>query len=300
VIIVVNLLQVGIVMKKYNLISAVTIINVSSILFLSIASYSQKQTKCPAESEPPNKHFTTIQEVWTTPFKSQGKTSTCWSFSTTSFLESEVHRLKMGDFEISQMHTVYYAYLEKARRHIQSHTENPFSQGGLPHDVTYLLEKYGAVPRSYYIGNKDIENKYDHREMFKAISGMLIGISAAGKDAPLNGQFIDGQLRWHWFDGLKNLLDTYIGKPPDSIMVNGKTMTPHQFAMEVLNLHLHDYIEIISYSNFPFYSTDELLLPDNWLHYNKFYNVPLDDFMRIIDHSLENGFFIMHRSSCHF
>lgn len=72
-------------------------------------------------------------------------------------------------------------------------------------------------------------------------------------------------------------------------MYNNNTYTPHQFADEVLNLPLNDYIEITSYSLFPFYSSEEFLLPDNWIHYNKFYNVPLNDFMRIIDNSLGNG-----------
>jgi bleomycin hydrolase len=73
-------------------------------------------------------------------------------------------------------------------------------------------------------------------------------------------------------------------------MYNNKRISPKKFADEVLNLPLNDYIEITSFSQFPFYSANEFLLPDNWLHYDKFYNVPLEDFMRIIDHSLANGF----------
>ena len=265
-------------------------INYIFIFFLSISLFAQESVINSSDKDLTTKKFEVIKEVWTTPFKSQGETGTCWCFSTTSFLESEAHRLGRGDIEISQMFTVYYSYIEKAQRHIRSHTENPFRDGGLSHDVIYMIEKYGAVPRSNYIGNKDAENKYDHREMYKALSGMLNGISTAGKITPLGGQLKEGQFRWHWLNGLEGLLDAYLGKPPESVLYSGKNYAPRQFANEVLNLPLHDYIEITSYSLLPFYSSGELLLPDNWLHYSKFYNVPLDDFMRIIDHSLENGF----------
>ncbi len=277
-------------MKSKNSVISIICTHVIFILFFSMALFSQEQKKLSSENEKTDKNFKTIKEVWTTPFKSQGKTGTCWCFSTTSFLESEAHRLGRGDFEISQMYTVYYAYIEKALRTIRTHAENPFREGGLSHDVIYLMGKYGAVPRSNYIGIKDAENKYDHREMYNALSGMLKGIFAVGKDAPIGGHWIDGQFQWYWLSGFKGVLDAYLGKLPDSIMYNGKNLTPRQFSAEVLNLPLDDYIEITSYSLFPFNSAEELLLPDNWLHYHKFYNVPLDDFMRIIDHALENGF----------
>jgi C1A family cysteine protease len=62
-----------------------------------------------AAPQPDAKAFEVISKVWTTPFKSQGRTATCWSFSTTSFLESEAHRLGRGDFELSPVFTVYHA-----------------------------------------------------------------------------------------------------------------------------------------------------------------------------------------------
>jgi bleomycin hydrolase len=259
-------------------------------LIISIPLIAQVDIKNQTEEELNTKKFNVIKEVWARPFKSQGETRTCWCFATTSFLESEAHRLGRGDFEISQMDIVYNSYIEKAIRYIRSHTENPFRPGGLSHDVIYLIEKYGALPRESYLGNKDYNNKYDHREMNKVLSGMMSGVSDAGKLAPLNGRWIDGQFSWYWLSGFTGLLDAYLGKPPDSIEYNGKNLTPRQFSNEILNLPLDDFIEITSYSQFPFYSTSELLLPDNWLHYNKYYNVPLNDFKRIIDHSLENGY----------
>ena len=39
-----------------------------------------------------------------------------------------------------------------------------------------------------------------------------------------------------------------------------------------------------------FYEKSEILLPDNWMHNNQFLNVPLDEFMEIINFALNNGF----------
>jgi bleomycin hydrolase len=259
-------------------------------LFLSCLCFSQEAADSTTKNIVTNKSFQTIKELWATPFKPQGVTGTCWCFSTTSFLESEAHRLGRGDFEISTMHTVYYAYLEKAQRYLRSHTENPFRKGGLSHDVIYVLEKYGTVPRSAYIGSTNADNNYDHREMYNALSGMLTGVAAAGKDVPLGCQLTKSGVQWFWMNGFRGLLDSYMGKPPDSINYKGKIFTPKEFSTVVLNLPLQNYVEITSYSQFPFYSANEFLLPDNWLHNNKFYNVPLNDFMKIIDHALENGF----------
>lgn len=260
----------------------------------------EKRPKTQGAETEDAKIFQVVKEVWATPFKPQDYTGTCWSFSTTSFLESEAHRLRRGDFELSQMHSVYYAYIEKALRRVRSHGNNPFRGSGLAHDVLYVIGKYGVVPLSVYPGVPDDTLVHDHREMDKALAGMLDGIIAAGDVTPLSGRWVDGQFQGQWFDAFRSVLNAYLGKPPEMFAFNGRDISPQQFAREVLNLSLDDYIEVTSYSQLPFYATGELILPDNWMHYNRFHNVPLDDFVRIADYALENGFsmaFDLHRTS---
>src|SRR5712691_8484705 len=48
----------------------------------------------------------------------QGKTSICWSFATSSFVESEMARLKFSPVRLSVTYPVYCAFLEKARRFV--------------------------------------------------------------------------------------------------------------------------------------------------------------------------------------
>jgi len=57
--------------------------------------------------------------VWSNSTESQGNSNTCWSFSTTSFYESEVLRQIGKKVEISEIYSAYCEYIEKARRFIK-------------------------------------------------------------------------------------------------------------------------------------------------------------------------------------
>jgi bleomycin hydrolase len=255
----------------------------------ALAAQSDKPDMPVPEKQHTAKTFQVIREVWATPFKPQSESGTCWCFSTTSFLESEAHRLGRGDLELSPMFTVYHAYLEKAVRHVRSHGTSRFSEGGLAHDVLYVMRTYGAVPRSCYTGLLDDAKTHDQREMSQAVAGLLSGVIKSGEQAPISGRWINGQFEAKWLNALRATLDAYLGRPPAAFDFGGKQLTPRQFADEVLRLPFDDYVEITSYSQLPFYGVGELPLPDNWLH-RQFYNVPLEDFVRLVDHALEHGY----------
>ena len=93
-----------------------------------------------------------------TPIKRQ-RGGSCWSFSTVAFLESEVLRTNedvvaaleeaRDELDLSEYYVVYWAYVEKAREYARRKGENArFTDGGLSHDVTWLVEKYGIVPEA--------------------------------------------------------------------------------------------------------------------------------------------------------
>ena len=52
----------------------------------------------------------------TTPVKDQHRTSTCWSFAATSFLESELLRIGKGTYDLSEMYFVRKAYELKSEK----------------------------------------------------------------------------------------------------------------------------------------------------------------------------------------
>ena len=57
--------------------------------------------------------FTDITRLPATSVKDQNRAGTCWSWSTTSFLESEMMRLGKDSTNLSAMYFVKHAYFDK-------------------------------------------------------------------------------------------------------------------------------------------------------------------------------------------
>jgi bleomycin hydrolase len=242
------------------------------------------------DKEIPGKQFTILHEVWSTPRKSQGNTWMCWAFSTSSLFESELKRLGAGEFELSPAYIAYFAFLEKADRYFYRQGGTVFSAGGLPHDVIYIMKKYGAVPLDSYTGLLPQKSSHSTHELRTILDGFMAAVLKVGEDGSLSSRWTDGKLKSPWRDDLRDILDNHLGKPPESIEYRQRKLTPLQFVEEVVDLPFDEYVEITSYSYLPLYGKGELQLHDNWLHYDDYYNVPLEDYISIIDFALENGY----------
>ena len=103
---------------------------------------------------------------------SQGQTGTCWSFSTTSFLESEVFRISGELQDLSEMAAVRVIYPEKAERFVRYQGKHQFGPGGLCHDVIRAAAVYGLVPQSAYQGGQE-PGAYNHGELDAMLEGMV-------------------------------------------------------------------------------------------------------------------------------
>ena len=57
--------------------------------------------------------FTIVTQLDASSVKNQAATSTCWSFATNSFLESELLRMGKGQFDLSEMFVVRQIYPQK-------------------------------------------------------------------------------------------------------------------------------------------------------------------------------------------
>lgn len=210
---------------------------------------------------------------------SQGSTGTCWSFATTSFLESEHQRIFGQQIDLSEMYFARMAYLEKARRYVMLQGKAQLSEGGLSHDLPALIRLHGALPESAYTGLCDGATKHDHKELFELVKASL-DVLAKDKWKPSK----------HWEAAILGIVDAYVGTPPKSVVVDGKTLTPKEYAAGVLKLPLDGYVEVMSSGATPFHQPAELLVPDNWLRYQGYWNVPIDEFMEILDHALRSGY----------
>lgn len=223
--------------------------------------------------------FEDIMELPAMPVEDQHRSGTCWSFSTLSFLESEMLRLGKDPVNLSEMFIVWHTYSEKALKHVRVHGSLNFSAGGAFHDVTNMISEYGVVPESVYTGLKYGEEKHVHGEMDRVL---LEYVNAVVENK-------NRKLSTAWHDAYIQILDTYLGELPQKFNFEGKEYTPLSFARNYLGLNMNDYVEITSYTHHPFYSKFILEVPDNW-SWDEVYNVPMNEMEEIIDHSLNNGY----------
>ncbi|MCF8309633.1 MAG: aminopeptidase, partial [Bacteroidales bacterium] len=226
----------------------------------------------------------TFQEktvVPTTPVESQYRSGTCWSFSTLSFLESELLRMGKPEVDLSEMWVVRHAYEEKAKRYVRMHGKMNFAGGGAINDNTMVLEKYGLVPESVYDGLNYGTEKHIHGEFDKVLNEYVDGV-IKNKNKKLSTA---------WFDGYEGILDAYMGKVPENFEYEGKTYTPQSFSNEVLELDADDYMMFSSYTHHPFYDKFIIEVPDNW-SWGEVWNVKMEEMIDIFDYALENGYSI--------
>ena len=226
--------------------------------------------------------FTDVKLIPTTPVKDQSRSGTCWCFSTLSFLESEILKAGGPEMHLSEMWIVRNIYFEKAVKYVRLHGSLNLAVGGQAHDVLHGIEAYGIVPEEVYPGLNYGTEKPDFHELSVVLKAYLDGVlKAAESGKPLSTA---------WKRGFNALLDEYFGPMPETFTYEGKEYTPESFAAS-LPIDLGDYIEFTSFTHHPFYSEFAMEVPDNW-NWDKVWNVPLDEFMQIIDNSLEKGYTI--------
>lgn len=250
------------------------------IALLTAGAVSFAQSSSPLNSA--DFQFRTVKANPITSIKNQSKSGTCWAYSTISFLESEAIRLngitdslKYPDFSV--FFTVSHSYMDRAVKYVRVDGALGFSAGSGCSDVLDVVRDYGLVPLS-------------------EMSGMNYGtlLPAQGElDAVLKG-YIDAvvsnpnrKLTTAWRPGFQAILDTYLGEYPESFSVDGKQYTPQSYR-DAMKIKPDDYISLTSFTHHPFYTSFALEVRDNW-RWNLKYNVPIDEFIAIIDNAINNG-----------
>lgn len=223
--------------------------------------------------------FTDVINLENTSVKNQGSSGTCWSYSANSFLESEMIRNGKKPVELSEIFSARNVYLEKGRNYVRMHGAITLGDGGSLHDVPNMLKKYGAVPQSVYTGLNYGTDKNKFAEM-SALSEAFLKAVVTNPN---------GELTPNWERAYAAILDTYLGDVPKNFEYNGKKYTPESFAKEVVSLNSDDYVEISSFREYPYYTKNVLMVPDNW-SLDQIYNVKMNDLTDIIDNALKNGY----------
>jgi bleomycin hydrolase len=246
-------------------------------LVVMASSFAFSQDKDENAEKKEGYQFTEDIRLDCSPVKNQYRSGTCWSFSGLSFLESELINNGKGEYDLSEAFIIWNTYSDKAEKYVRFHGSLNFGGGGAFHDVTEIIKMYGIVPEEAYDGLVIGEDYFVHGEMDKVLQKYVDGV-IENKNKKLTPV---------WHDGFDKLLDVYIGEYPNEFTYNGVEYTPQSFADE-LGLDMDDYVEISSYSHHPFYEKFILEVPDNWM-LHEIYNVPLDEMMKIIDKSLNDG-----------
>ncbi|BDS11904.1 C1 family peptidase [Aureispira anguillae] len=215
-------------------------------------------------------------DVECTTIKNQQRTGTCWSFATSSFLESEVKRTKKMDIDLSEMYSVRATYLDKAQNYILRQGKANFSEGSLSHDVIKAVERAGVVPEVAFSGKSEGIEVHNHGEMVSAAKGMLDGLQKRKTLSP------------RWKQAMEAILDIYMGETPDEFKYEGKNYTPQSFA-DFLGIKSEDYISLTSYTHHPFYAPFVLEIPDNYSN-GWYQNIPMEELEKTVDEAIKNGY----------
>lgn len=224
--------------------------------------------------------FTTVKENPVTSVKNQNRSSTCWSFSGLGFLESELLRMGKGEYDFSEMFVVHKTMEDRAVNYVRYHGDSSFSPGGSFYDVIFCMRNYGLVPQTVMPGIMYGDTLPVHNEL-DAVAGAYVDAIAKGKFSKLTSV---------WKNGVKGIYDTYLGQCPETFSYQGKEYTPQSF-VKSLGLNPDDYVSLTSYTHHPFYSKFILEIQDNWRNAES-YNLPLNDFMEVMDNAVKKGYTI--------
>lgn len=244
----------------------------SAIVLISLQANAQQSLIDSLGLKPPTIHNCT--EI-----KDQARSSTCWSFSSNSFIESELMKKGKGKQDLSEMFVARHSLMRKIKTHLALEGKNFFTPGGQFHDVIWVMKNHGMVPEEVYNGRPDGAARHNHAELDTLISHFIDSMLVLKKNRLVKNDeaYING------------ILDQYLGKVPASFNYKGKNYTPQSFLKQYLQLNPDDFIEITSYTHHPFYT--KFLLEDkfNWSG-DAYYNVPLPVFTAITDHALQKGY----------
>jgi bleomycin hydrolase len=221
------------------------------------------------------------KKIACTAVQNQAMSSTCWSFASTSFLESEMIRKGIPVVDLSEMFIARYSYFNKIREHLKQKGKTFFTPGGQFHDVVKVVKEFGLMPESAYTGNPLPVTGHDHSLLDTLVKHFVTGLVEKGFTVP-EPQHIKY---------LDSLFDRYLGKIPKKFLYKGKWYTPLLFAKKLVPLQMDDYVELTSYNHHPMYTAVVLEDPYNWSK-DKYWNIPFEDFLTVVNAALENNYTI--------
>ncbi len=225
-----------------------------------------------------NYDFKVVVDNDATPVISQGRSGTCWSFATSSFLESEIKRITGEWVDISEMYSVRVTYEDKAWAYVMRQGKIQFGEGGLAHDVIHAVASGGIVPDAAFDKMTNSKGQLDH-------SGLVGKMKKIMDDYIKNGA---KEKNPRWKQDIDSVLDRKVGRKPVSFTYNNKVYTPKEF-QNYVHIKPEDYITLTSFTHKPYYENFILNIPDNYSN-GSFLNLPLDELVDVSIEALKKGY----------
>ena len=250
---------------------------------LTLNAAAQSRPASPVK--PSDYQFTTVKEIPITSIKNQASSGTCWCFSALSFLESEVIKaknLKPDAYpDLSEMFVVRHSYHDRAIKYVRLNGYLNMAQGSGFGDVLEVIREYGILPQDVYSGM----NYGTELPAQGELDAVLKGIVQAVVKNP------NKKLTPVWPKAFDGVLDAYLGELPETFVEKGVTYTAESYR-DALGINPDDYVNISSFTHHPFYSQFVIEVEDNW-RWGLCYNLPLDEFMAVIDNAVDNGYTVL-------
>lgn len=247
-----------------------------------LCSVGSALAQAPRNKDNTPREWTVISEAPITSVKNQNRSGTCWDYSSLSYFESELLRLGKGEYDLCESYVAYLTYMDRAQKRVRTHGDVSFAEGGSFYDVLYCLKNYGICPQEAmpFPGSLYGDSLFNFTAMWPQAEAIVDAVAKTkAKTIPLQ-----------WKDNLSCVLEGYFGKLPVTFEYQGKAYTPKSFAAS-LGLNWDDYVSLTSYTHEPFYTQFALEIPDNW-RWGLSYNLPLDEFMEVMDYAVRQGYAI--------
>lgn len=246
---------------------------------LSTTLYAQEDIAVAVNIPSQQKYnFSNIIDIEASSVKNQGNTGTCWSFSASSFIESEIFKNTGEMIDISEMYNVRQTYMAKAWNYVMRQGKTQFSEGGLAHDVLNSIQLNGLVPEATFTGFTTQATMHNHETIVPELQKVLDAYIKNDTDAKVG----------NWKVKVDSILDVKLGKKPANFIYNGITYTPKSF-LEMTKFDASKYITLTSFLHEPLYSKFILNIPDNFSN-GTFYNISLSELVEVVDYALNNGY----------
>jgi bleomycin hydrolase len=192
-----------------------------------------------------------------------------------------VYRITGQKVALSPIFAVYYEYLERAESWVKTRGEIYIGEGSEGNAVTRAWKKHGIVPLEAYTGLQAGQSFHSHEALFNEFKGYL--------------DFVKKNNIWDEtavLNNVRSILKHYIGEPPAMVKTGNMEYTPVDYMQKVLKINPDDYLVVLSYMQKPYWQKVEYEVPDNWWHSAEYYNLPLDDFLKVIKNSVKAGYTI--------